>query len=75
MRHPLFRQELAPEGSQQLWMQDPAPAQRCSTEGSTGHQGREGENTEGNRDGDGGGNENGDGGKYGSGNGDGNESR
>ena len=42
---------MAPEGSQQLREQDPAPARRCGTEGRTGHQGREGGNRDGKEDG------------------------
>ena len=49
----LCRQEVTPTASQQLWAQGPAPARRCDTEGRTRHQGREGENGDGNRDGGG----------------------
>ena len=42
-----------PAGSQQLLAQVQVPAQRCDTEGRTGHKGRGGENGDGNRDGTG----------------------
>ena len=48
---------MAPAGSQQLRTQDPAPARRCGTEGSTRHQGREVGNGDGNRIGGGDGRE------------------
>ena len=51
--HHLCKQEVVPAGSYQLQAQDPAPVQRCGTEGRTGHQGQEGGN--GNRNSDGGG--------------------
>ena len=55
-RYDLYRQEVAPAGSQQLRAQDPAPARRCGTEVRKGHQGREGGTNDENRDvgGDGG---------------------
>ena len=56
-RHHLCQQDMAPTGNQQLRMQDPTPARRCSTEGRIGHQGREGGNRDGNRDGGGDGRE------------------
>ena len=51
--HHLRRQEVAPAGIHQLLVQDPAPTRRCGTEGRTGHQGLEGGNGDGNRDGKG----------------------
>ena len=71
-------QEGAPVSSQQLQVQDPAPAQRYGTKRRSGHQGRVGGNGDGNRDGGGerneyeSGNEHygRDGGENGSGNGD-----
>ena len=44
---------MAPAGSQQLRVQDLAPARRCSTEGRLGHQGWEGGNSDGHREGGG----------------------
>ena len=31
-----LEKEVAPAGSQKLWVHDPAPARRCGTEGKTG---------------------------------------
>ena len=57
-RYHRCRQEVTIAGSQQHRAQNPEPARQCSTERTTGHQGREGENDDGKRDGGGNGNRN-----------------
>ena len=52
-QHDFCRQEVAPAGSQQLRVQDPALLHRCGTEVRTGHQRRAGGNDDRNREGGG----------------------